>query len=73
MIISMEISGMKCNGCKDQVTEILQRIKNVKSVDVNLNSKIAVIETDKPIKEIKIKKLFVKTPYTVETIKITQE
>jgi len=39
------IQGMSCNGCRSHVEEILSKVKDVSSVDVNLEKAEATIET----------------------------
>lgn len=48
-IIKVYIDGMKCNHCKEKVEETLSSIKNIKNVNVNLDSKCATITYTKKI------------------------
>jgi len=73
MKVKIMISGMKCNGCKDQVNEILQKFKGINTVEVNLDDKMAIVDTDKRIKETRLTKLFAKTPYNIESFEIIEE
>lgn len=49
------INGMSCNHCVKHVKEALEGLDGVMNVDVNLNSKTAVIETGVNIKDEDIK------------------
>ncbi|MDY8134720.1 heavy metal translocating P-type ATPase [Aquimarina sp. 2201CG5-10] len=49
MIQTYQIDGMTCNGCRSQVMKKLNEIKDVISVDVDLQNKEAVIKTKSQI------------------------
>ena len=44
------ISGMRGNGCRDQITRVLESVAGVKSVDVNLYRARVTILHDQPCK-----------------------
>lgn len=44
--LSLKVEGMSCCHCKATVTEALQSVPGVASVDVNLESGLAVISGD---------------------------
>jgi Cu2+-exporting ATPase len=49
------ISGMTCNGCKNHVEQVLQKVDGVKSVSVNLEKSEAEVtmETHVPLEKMK--------------------
>ena len=49
MTHTYNIEGMTCGSCKAKVTESLQSIQGIQSVDVNLETKSATIKMDKHI------------------------
>lgn len=49
MTYTYNIEGMTCGSCKAKVTESLQSIQGIQSVDVNLETKSATIKMDKHI------------------------
>lgn len=40
------IEGMSCNNCVAHVTEVLNELKDSKNVEVNLDGKYALVETN---------------------------
>lgn len=55
MKIKIEINGMSCNHCVKHVEECLSELDGVKKVEVSLENKSAIIESDTPISEDTIK------------------
>lgn len=49
------IEGMSCGHCVNHVKEALSELNGVSSVDVNLDSKSAVIEVTEAVKDADIK------------------
>lgn len=47
--ITLTVKGMSCMGCVKSVKGVLEAIKGVKSVDVDLASGKTIIEYDAPI------------------------
>jgi len=45
----LEIEGMKCDKCTSRIKSALENMDNIKSVDVSLENKEAIIEYDKDI------------------------
>jgi copper chaperone len=44
--VTIPVGGMSCGGCVDNVTGKLKAVKGVKTVDVNLEAKRAVVTYD---------------------------
>jgi copper chaperone len=44
--ITINIKGMTCGGCVKSVTEVLQKIPGISSVDVSLEKNCALIHYD---------------------------
>lgn len=63
------IEGMQCNHCKMSVEKALNTIKGVKKVEVNLENKTAIIESDIEIDNNKIKDIITEQGYEVKEIK----
>ncbi|NEZ45836.1 heavy-metal-associated domain-containing protein [Clostridium niameyense] len=62
------IEGMSCSHCVAHVKEALQELKGMKSIDVDLSSKIALVETDGEIKDESIKEAIEDFGYEVVKI-----
>lgn len=62
------IEGMSCAHCVAHVKEALEELKGMKSIEVDLSSKMALIETDEEIKDETIKEAIEDFGY--EVIKI---
>lgn len=63
------IEGMKCMHCVAHATEALKLIEGVKSVNVNLEKKEAVIKSKDGVDQELIKKAIADAGYTVTDIK----
>lgn len=63
------IEGMKCMHCAAHATEALKSIEGVKSVNVNLEKKEAVIKSKDGVDPELIKKAIADAGYTVTDIK----
>lgn len=63
------IEGMKCMNCVAHATDALKSIEGVKSVNVNLEKKEAVIKSKDGIDPESIKKAISDVGYTVTDIK----
>lgn len=61
---TFNIEGMTCNSCKAKVTESIQRIKGVSTVEVDLDLKKAAIVSDRPLSLAEVQKA-VPDKYTV--------
>ena len=46
MKIIVKVDGMSCGGCRSSVENALKRVPGVRSVDVSLEKKEAVVEFD---------------------------
>ena len=55
MLKKIIIEGMILNHCVNHVKKALTELKNAKKIEVNLEEKYAVVETDSDDKEIKEK------------------
>jgi copper ion binding protein len=64
----INIEGMSCNHCAKHVTSALEEISGVKSVDVNLQAKTAVIETDQDVIDSNIRNVIEDAGYDVVSI-----
>lgn len=53
MIKKIRIEGMSCHKCVAHVKEALEQLKGAKGVEVNLEGKYAVVDTDASVEEIK--------------------
>lgn len=62
------IEGMSCQHCVAHVTEALTELDGVKNVDVNLSAGIAIIETDKDVKDDTIRSAVDEAGYDVMSI-----
>lgn len=45
--VELDIQGMNCTGCANNIKKNISRLEGVKSIDVNFTSEIAVLEYDK--------------------------
>ena len=59
------IEGMSCGNCVRHVTEAIQGVAGVKSVQVSLESKLASIESDSQIDETALRKAVEDAGYKV--------
>lgn len=66
---TVKIEGMSCNHCKMTVEKVLKEIRGVEKVEVNLNKKEAIIESDRDIDERKIKEVIEEEGFEVKEIK----
>lgn len=62
------VEGMSCGHCVNHVKEALVELKGVKSVDVDLDSKTAVIDAEGEVKDDDIKFSIEDAGYEVVTI-----
>jgi len=63
------IDGMQCNHCKMTVEKVLGNIDGITKVEVNLENKNAIIETEKEISNETIIKVIEEAGFTVKEIK----
>ena len=63
------IEGMQCNHCKMTVEKALSTIDGVSKVEVNLEDKYAVIESNQEIENSKIKEVIAEAGFEVKEIK----
>lgn len=63
------IEGMQCNHCKMSVEKALNSVDGVTSVEVNLEEKKAIIETNANIDENKIREVIEEEGFSVQEIK----
>lgn len=66
---TVEIEGMQCEHCKMRVEKALGAIDGVIDVEVSLENKNAIIETNKDIEDKNIKEAVEDLGFTVERIK----
>lgn len=59
------IEGMSCEHCVNHVKEALSELNGVTSVDVNLNSKSAILEAAQDVKDEEIKSAVDEVGYEV--------
>lgn len=69
IIATIKIEGMSCNHCKMTVEKVLKEINGVDEVEVDLNKKQAIIESDRKIDERKIKEVIEEEGFSVKEIK----
>jgi len=62
------IEGMSCQHCVNHVTEALKEIPGVKTVDVDLKGKYAIVEADRQIDDGEIKNAIEEAGYEVVKI-----
>ncbi|MBM7583170.1 copper ion binding protein [Caldicoprobacter guelmensis] len=62
------IEGMSCQHCVNHVTEALKEISGVKTVDVDLKGKYAIVEADRQIDDSEIKNAIEEAGYEVVKI-----
>lgn len=65
---TIKIEGMQCNHCKMSVEKALNSIKEITKVEVSLEDKEAVIESEKEIENNKIKEVIEEAGFTVKEI-----
>lgn len=63
------IEGMQCNHCKMTVEKVLKSIDGVTNVEVNLENKNAIIESEKELDNNEIKRLIEEEGFSVREIK----
>ena len=63
---TVSIEGMTCDHCKMHVEKALSAIDGVTKVEVSLENKNAVIESNKEIEDSKIKEAVEEAGYTVK-------
>lgn len=66
----ISIEGMSCNHCVNHVKEALEELKGVTKVDVNLDTKSAVIEASGDINDEDIKSAIDEVGYEVVGIQV---
>ncbi len=64
---TIKIEGMQCNHCKMSVEKALSYIEGVTKVEVSLENKTAIIESQKEIDDSKIKQVIEETGFKVKT------
>lgn len=62
------VNGMSCSKCVNHVREALEELNGVSVLDVNLETKIAVIESENDINDEDIKAIIDEYGYEVELI-----
>lgn len=62
------IEGMSCQHCVNHVTEALKEISGVKTIDVDLKGKYAIVEADRQIDDSEIKNAIEEAGYEVVKI-----
>ena len=67
--VKFDIQGMTCSSCSSHVEKALNSIEGVTKVEVNLESKTAVIESNKDIDNSKINKAIEEAEFTIKEIK----
>ena len=67
--VKFDIQGMTCSSCSSRVEKALNSIEGVTKVEVNLESKTAVIESNKDIDNSKINKAIEEAEFTIKEIK----
>lgn len=65
-IKTINVEGMQCNHCKMSVEKALNSLEGVKKVEVNLENKTAIIESDKEIDDDKIKNAIEEAGFTIK-------
>jgi copper chaperone len=63
--VTLKIPGISCNHCVHTIKSEVIEIKGVKSVEVNIDSKIATITYEPPATEDQIKELLKEINYPV--------
>ncbi|HXH29258.1 MAG TPA: heavy metal-associated domain-containing protein [Bacteriovoracaceae bacterium] len=68
--ISVKVSGMVCSMCAQGIKKKFSQIKEVKEINVNLDTKIVSIKTneDQDLKDEKIKEIITEAGYNVASI-----
>lgn len=68
--ITIKVSGMVCSMCAQGIKKKFSQIKEVKSIDVNLDSKLVSVKTDdsQDITDDKIKEIITGAGYNVASI-----
>ncbi|WP_313467790.1 heavy metal-associated domain-containing protein [Carnobacterium sp.] len=61
----LTIEGMKCEGCASTVAEKIQAVNGVERVIIDLDSKTAVVESQKDINESVFQEALADTSYAV--------
>lgn len=69
MVKTIYIEGMQCNHCKMSVEKALKSINGITKVEVKLENKKAVIESQREIENDTIKKVIKEAGFTVKEIK----
>lgn len=55
MKTKITVNGMSCMHCVNHVKECLSELENIKSVEVDLDSKTAIVESEAKLDEDKVK------------------
>lgn len=68
--INVKVQGMVCSMCAQGIKKKFSQIKEVKEIDVNLDSKLVAIKTndEQDIKDEKIKEIITEAGYNVASI-----
>lgn len=68
--ITVKVQGMVCSMCAQGIKKKFSQIKEVKEIDVNLDSKLVLIKTndDQDINDTKIKEIITEAGYNVANI-----
>ena len=62
---TLKFSGLTCPACKKIIEKRVSGIDGVKSIEVNLDSGIAMIDADQEINILAVKAVLLDTPYQV--------
>ena len=65
IVKTIDIEGMQCNHCKMTVEKALSQLDGVTKVEVSLEEKKAVIESQKEIEDSKIKEVIANAGFEV--------
>ena len=68
MKIYLGIAGMSCNGCADNISNMIKDYKDVKKVNVNFENASAEIETNSNFNNSDFIKRFDETKFTISLL-----
>ncbi|WP_161878405.1 heavy-metal-associated domain-containing protein [Alkalibacterium sp. MB6] len=63
----VKVNGMSCNGCANSVKAALSKMEGITQVEVRLDDKEAVMQSNQAITQDQVENALADTSYTVET------
>ncbi|MAJ44360.1 MAG: hypothetical protein CMF96_06405 [Candidatus Marinimicrobia bacterium] len=66
--IKIRVNGMTCNGCVENISKMIMNLGTVKSIKINLDEKIGIINTNSKFDKDDFLNTFVESKFNVEIL-----